>query len=134
MTEDEIGINYQLDSGRCVTVDECYIAESTLGVLAGSGERLRRHVIEKLPERIEGQLGGSTPHYIKPLPEGSCLPRFVFMVHLISDLVDLESRDHHSSHLIICWLSDDVTTSLPELLKRETRAIEWNKYAVDFSY
>ena len=56
------------------------------------------------------------------------------MVYLVSDLVDPESRDHHSSHLVVCWLSDDITTSLPELLKRETSAIEWNKYAVDFSY
>ena len=134
-TPDETGdINYQLDCGRWVRADECYIGESTLGVLVGSGERLRRHVIEKLPEGVVGQFGGSTPHYIKPLPEGESLPRFVFMVHLISGLVDLESRDHHNSHLIVCWLSNDVTTSLPELLKRETRAIEWNKYAADFSY
>jgi hypothetical protein len=123
-------------SGRWVTVEECYISTSTLGYLAGSPENIRfiRHVIEHLPERVQGQFGGSTPHYIKPLPEGSYLPRFVFMVSLVSDLVNPESSHHHNSHLIVCWLSDDITTSLPEIIKRETRAIEWNKYAADFAY
>jgi hypothetical protein len=137
-TEDEsdesCDIKYQLDCGRWVTVDECYIGESTLGILAGGEEIIRRRVIERLPERVQGQFGHVDPYYIKPVPEGESLPNFVFMVPLVSDLIDTESRDHHSSHLIVCWLSDDITTSLPELIKREARAIEWNKYAVDFSY
>jgi len=70
--------------------------------------------------------------YIKPLPEGEPLPTFVFMVYLISKPI---SGTYHGSKLIVCWLSNDITTAtLPELIKRETRAIEWNKYAVDFSY
>jgi len=168
MTEDETGgINYQLDCGRWVTVDECYIGASMLGYLAGSPEnpRVIRHVIENLPERIHRQFGfpgrcsggsideatrtiwvTSSPDaeyfYIKRLPEGEPLPAFVFMVYLISEPVsglrhskvtDLPHYD--GSKLIVCWLSDDITTAtLPELIKRETRAIEWNKYAVDFCY
>jgi hypothetical protein len=144
---------YQLDCGRWVAIEECYISTSMLGYLAGSPEnpRVIHRVIEKLPERIEAQLGGSTPHYIKPLPEGKSLPGFVFMVFLVSEAIsDQEARydgspvidpisgqpvrHYDGSKLIVCWLSDDITTSLPELVKRETRAIEWNKYAVDFSY
>jgi hypothetical protein len=127
--------------------------------------RLVRHVIESLPERIHRQFGlparctggtmdeatrtiwlTSSPDadyfYIKPLPEGEPLPHFVFMVFLISKPIsdlrhptytDLPYYD--GSKLIVCWLSNDITTAtLPELIKRETRAIEWNKHAVDFSY
>ncbi len=128
--------DYQLDCGRWVTIEECYIGTSMLGFLAGSPEnpRVIRRVIERLPERVQSTFGGSIPHYIKPLPEGSSLlPQFVFMVSLISDLIS-ESPDNHASWLAICWLSNDITTSLPEHIKRETRAIEWNKYAVDFAY
>ena len=167
--------DYQLDSGRWVTVEECCISTSTAGILAGSEERIRRSVIENLPERIHRQFGipqrcsggtldeaarviwlNSSPDkdyfHIKPLPEGSSLPRFVFMVYLISEPIsDQEARlsdgsrvidpisgqalrHYDGSKLIVCWLSDDITTSLLEIIKRETRAIEWNKYAVDFSY
>lgn len=131
--DENYDIKYQLDCGRWVTVEECYISTSTLGYLAGSPENIRfiRHVIEHLPERVQSQFGGSFPHYIKPLPEGSSLPRFVFMVSLWSS-ESISDPESHGSKLIVCWLSDDITTSLPELIKRETRAIEWNKYAVDF--
>ena len=71
--------------------------------------------------------------YIKPLPEGHPLPRFVFMVYLVSKPIS-DPESHDGSKLIVCWLSDDITTSLPDLIKRETRGIEWNKYARDFGY
>ncbi len=164
MTTADEGRDYQLDCGRWVTIDECYISTSTAGILCGSEERIRRDVIEHLPERIHHHFGlpvrcsGGTLDeaarviwvsssadkdyfYIKPLPEGEPLPRFVFMVYLISEPVsglrhskvtDLPHYD--GSKLIVCWLSNDITTSLSELIKRETRAIEWNKYAADFSY
>ena len=132
-THESYDIKYQLDCGRWVTVEECYISTSRLGVLAGSEETIRRHLIEDLPERMQRQFGRfhEDSFYIKPVPEG--LPNFVFMVYLVSDLIS-ESPHYHASMLIVCWLSDDITTSLPELIKHETRAIEWNKYAVDFGY
>ena len=176
MTEDEHYDNdYQLDCGRWVTVKECCISISTAGILCGSEERIRRNVIENLPERIHRQFGlparcsggrmdeatrtiwlNSSPDaeyfYIKPLPEGEPLPTFVFMVFLVSEpMSDQEARydgspvtdpisgqpvrHYDGSKLIACWLSDDITTAtLPELIKRETRGIEWSKYAVDFRY
>ena len=131
--EESCDISYQLDCGRWVMVEECYISTSMLGVLAGSRESeiVRHRIIEGLPERVQQQFGGSRPLYIKPAPDG-VLPNFVFMVNLISKPIS----DHYDgSHLIVCWLSEDIaTTSLPELIKRETRAIEWNKNAVDFSF
>jgi hypothetical protein len=175
--DESCGINYQLDSGRWVTVEECYISTSMLGYLAGSPEnpRVIRRVIEDLPKRIHQQFGfpercsggsideatrtiwvTSSPDaeyfYIKPLPEGEPLPTFVFMVFLVSEPISdqvaiydgsrvtdpisgREIRYYDGSKLIVCWLSNDITTAtLPELIKRETSGIEWNKYAVDFKY
>jgi hypothetical protein len=35
------------------------------------------------------------------------------------------------SSLVVCWLGDDIETSLPELIDREICSVEWDKYAVD---
>lgn len=40
-------------------------------------------------------------------------------------------RGKKAVRLVVCWLGDDFEMSLPELIEREIRAIEWNKYAVD---
>jgi hypothetical protein len=175
-TADETYANkYQLDCGRWVTVKECNISISTAGILCGSEETIRHHVIEDLPKRIYQQFGppmrssGGTIDtetrvitlrsslaedyfYIKPLPEGEPLPTFVFMVFLVSEPISDQQAIYNGSpvidpmsgkavhyydgsKLIVCWLSDDITSAtLPELIKRETRAIEWNKYAVDFKF
>jgi len=152
---DESGyIHYQLDCGRWVTVDECYIGGSMLGYLAGSPEnpRLIRRVIEHLPETIERYFGKCHDwSFIKPMNE-PVLPRFVFIVYLVSDPISEQEarlsdgsrvidpisgqavRHYDGSKLIVCGLCNDITTSLPELIKRETHAIEWNKNAVDFSF
>jgi CheY-like chemotaxis protein len=128
-------LKYQLDCGRWVTADECYISESMIGIIVGHGAAIRRDVINSLTERVRRKWPNHIPpslrgFYQKPVPEGR-LPDYVFMVYLIGDQI-VSDPDCHGSRLIVCWLSDDVKTSLPELIKRETRAIEWDKYAVDF--
>jgi hypothetical protein len=129
-------IKYQLDCGRWVTVEECYISQSTLGVLAGSMETIRRHLIE--------EINVNKIHLAKPVPDE--LPNFLFKVHLVSGPISDEGSGvtdpisgreiphYDGSKLVVCWLSNDITTSLPELIKRETRSIEWNKYAEDFNF
>jgi hypothetical protein len=37
------------------------------------------------------------------------------------------------SSLVVCWLGNDIETSVPELIGREICGIEWDKYAVDGS-
>jgi hypothetical protein len=37
------------------------------------------------------------------------------------------------SMLTVCWLGDEIETTLPELIDREICAVEWDKYAVDGS-
>jgi hypothetical protein len=52
------------------------------------------------------------------------------------DLVCYEpvsDRTECMSMLTVCWLGDDIEASLPELIDREIRSVEWDKYAVDGS-
>jgi hypothetical protein len=52
------------------------------------------------------------------------------------DLVCYEPVSNPSndiSSLIVCWLGDDIETSLPDLMDREICSVEWDKYAVDGS-
>jgi hypothetical protein len=35
------------------------------------------------------------------------------------------------SSLVVCWLCDDIETSLPGLIEREIRNIEWDRHAVN---
>lgn len=35
------------------------------------------------------------------------------------------------SSLVVCWLGNDIDTSLPELIGREIRLLEWDEHALD---
>jgi hypothetical protein len=122
-------LEYRLDCGRDVFVEECYIGLSALGFLAGRKEAFRTEVIKNLPERARVQFPGNYGLLIKPVPDAE-LPTYTFMVALSCDqpVCDLSSD---FSALILCWLSDDIGTPLPELIDREIPSIEWDKYAVD---
>jgi hypothetical protein len=68
---------------------------------------------------------------VKPIPDGE-LPVYFFMVDLVSyEPVSDASAD--MSSLVICWLSDEIETSLPDLIDREISSVEWDKCAVDGS-
>jgi hypothetical protein len=46
------------------------------------------------------------------------------------------AKSPHSdiSTLTVCWLSDDLETSLSQLIEREIRDIEWDWSAVDDNF
>ena len=35
------------------------------------------------------------------------------------------------SRIVLCWLSNDLETPLPQLIDKEITDIEWDKHAVD---
>jgi hypothetical protein len=35
------------------------------------------------------------------------------------------------SSLVVCWLGNDIETSLPEMIEREIRDLDWDQCAVD---
>ena len=126
-------LRYRLDCGRSVSVEGCYISPSTLGWLEGSKEAIRDKIIEQLPERAREQFpwGRTNGVFVKPVPEGE-LPVYAFMVHLVC-YEPVSDPDNDMSSLIVCWLGNDIETSLPDLMDREICSVEWDKYAVDGS-
>jgi len=121
-------LEYRLDCGRDVFVEECHISLSTLGYFAGSGDAIRGVIVKRLPNRVMDQFPGHGGFLIKPVPEGE-LPAYTFMVALVSQPVSDTAADF--SGLVVSWLCDDIETSLPEMIDREIRAIEWDEHAVD---
>jgi hypothetical protein len=125
-------LRYRLDCGREVQVEGFYISPSTIGYLEGSKEHIRDPIIERLPERAREQFPGINGLFIKPVPEGE-LPLYTFMVDLIC-YQRVSDTDKDMSSLTVCWLGDDIETSLPELIDREISSVEWDEYAVDGSF
>jgi hypothetical protein len=122
---------YRLDCGRNVLVEEIRIMPSTHGYFAGSGDAIRAEVIKGLPDRLMEQFPGSGGFLIKPVAEGQ-LPRYLIIVALVSQ--PGSEPDGDFSSLVVCWLCDDIETSLPEMIEREIRAVEWDKHAVDDNF
>jgi hypothetical protein len=125
-------LEYRLDCGRDVLVEEIRITPSTLGYFAGSGDTIRHEVIKRLPNRVMDQFSGHGGFLIKPVSEGE-LPAYTIMVALVSN-EPVSDPAADTSSLLLCWLCDDIETSLPEMIEREIRAVEWVKHAVDDNF
>lgn len=95
----------------------------------GREERIREKIVEEIPKLLRAQFWGNYGLVIKPVPEGP-LPAYVLMAALASDQpVSDPSADR--SRIVLCWLSNDVETPLPQLIDKEITDIEWDKHAVD---
>ena len=125
-------MEYRLECGRDVYVEEIRIALSTLGHYAGSADAIRAEVMRRLPDRAFDQFPGSGGVLVKPVPEGE-LPAFTFMVSLVCHQPVFDPAADFSS-LVVCWLGGDVDSSLSQLIEREIRDIEWDRCAVDDNF
>ena len=122
-------LEYRLPGGRTVQVEEFCFRVSTLGFLAGREERIREKIVEEIPKLLRAQFWGNYGLVIKPVPEGP-LPAYVLMAALASDQpVSDPSADR--SRIVLCWLSNDVETPLPQLIEQEIRDVQWERCAVD---
>ena len=124
---------FRLNSGREVSLEGCCVTPTTLEVLSGDKGAIRGGIIERLPTRARRHFpwGETNGVFVKPVPEGE-LPAYTFMIHLIS-YQPASNPNQDMSSLIVCWLGDDIETSLPELIDREISSVEWEQYAVDGS-
>jgi hypothetical protein len=127
-------LNYRLDCGREVSLEGCCIAPTTLEFLEGNKDDIRGRIIERLPKRAQQYFPSENCGIlVKPVPEGE-LPVYAFIVDLVCyECVSSSDSDNDMSSLVVCWLGDDIVTSLPELIDREVSPVEWDKYAVDGS-
>jgi hypothetical protein len=122
-------LRFRLDCGREVNVDGVYVSPSTLGYLEGSKQGIRDGIIKRLPERAREQFPGISGLFIRPVPEGE-LPLYAFIVNLVC-YQPVSDPNNDMSMLTVCWLGDDIETSLPELIDDQICSVEWEKYAVD---
>ena len=122
-------LEYHLDCGRTVRLEECYVSLSRLRFLAGRKEAIRAEVIRQLPERVRAQFPGDHGVFIKPLSYRE-LPAYIVMASLACDK-PVSDPTADCSSLIFCWLANGIETPLPEMIEREIRAVEWDKHAVE---
>jgi hypothetical protein len=127
-------MHYRLDSGREVSLEGCCITPTTREFLEGRKDDIRGRIIERLPKRARQYFPSENRGIlVKPVREGE-LPAYAFIVDLVCyEPVSSSDSDNDMSSLIVCWLGDDIVTSLPELIDREISPVEWDKYAVDGS-
>jgi hypothetical protein len=123
---------FRLNCGRDVLVEEIRITPSTIGYLAGSKNAIRADLIRRLPDRVMDQFPRHGGFLIKPIPEGE-LPAYTFMVSLVCSQPVFDPAADFSS-LVVCWLGDDIETSILELIDREICSLEWDKDAVDDNF
>jgi len=110
-------LRYRLDCGREVEVEGFYVSPSTIGYLEGSKDIFATPIIESSPKEPANNFPGINGLFIKPVPDGE-LPVYTFMVDLIC-YQPVSDTDEDMSSLTVCWLGDDIETSLPELIDRE---------------
>jgi hypothetical protein len=123
-------LGFQLDDGRKVELEGCNIVPTTLSFWEGSKVRIREIVVSKIDKLANDGMGKGS--YIKPIPEGE-LPLFTIHVNLVSYAPVKPCDDDGTaiSTLTIGWLTDDIETSLPELIDREISSVPWDQYALD---
>ena len=120
---------FKLDSGRKVSLQECYLSRSAIGFLEGREDVIRPVIIKHLPERIRAQFPNRA-YVVKRIPEGA-LPPYFLMVSCDSTPVGSDSNSHGST-LVICWLLDDLGGSLSEVIAQGVRAVDWDAHAENY--
>src|ERR1035437_5897070 len=67
-------MEFRLDCGRDVYVEECHLSLSTLGYFAGSGDAIRTEVIRRLPTEPLSNFRDVTVSLSNPSPRENCPP------------------------------------------------------------
>ena len=121
-TPSQPGPDYPLDRGRMVYVEEIRIISSTQ--IVGSEGANRTDAIERYPKTVREQFPGRAVYRVRPIPDGE-VPKFIFMVALVC-YQPTSDTTADLFELVVSWSSDDLDSSLPELIEREIRDIEWD--------
>jgi hypothetical protein len=111
-----------LDRNRMVYVEEIRIISLTQ--IVGSNGANRTDAIERYPKTVREQFPGRAVYRVRPIPEGE-VPKFIFMVALVC-YQRTSDTTANLFELVLSWSSDDLDSSLPELIEREIRDIEWD--------
>jgi hypothetical protein len=115
------GPDYPLNRGRMVYIEEIRITASTQ--IAGNDAATLDDVVKRYPKSVREQFPGRAAYLVRPIPEGEP-PAFIIAVALVC-YQPTSDTSADLFELIISWSSDDLD-SLPELIEREIRDIEWD--------
>jgi hypothetical protein len=114
--------DYTLDRGRIVYVDEIRITSSTQ--IAGREALTRDDVIERYPKSVREQFPGRAAYFVRPIPEGP-LPAFIIAAALVCYQPTSDTTADFFD-VVVSWSSDDLDSSLAELIERGISDIEWD--------
>jgi hypothetical protein len=106
---------------QMVYVDEIRITTSTQ--IAGMDTPTRDDIVRRYPQSVREQFPGRAAYFVTAIPEG-LPPAFIFMVALTC----YQPADDATADLfdvIVSWSSDDLDSSLAELIKRGISEINW---------
>jgi hypothetical protein len=113
---------YPLDRGRIVYVDEIRITSSTQ--IAGREAPTRDDVMERYPKSVREQFPGRAAYFVRPIPEGP-LPAFIIAVALVCYQPTSDTTADFFD-VVVIWSSDELDSSLVELIERGIGDIEWD--------
>jgi hypothetical protein len=111
-----------LDREGMVYVDEIRITSSTQ--IAGGEAPTRDDVVKRYPKSVREQFPGRAAYFVRPIPEGP-LPAFIFIVALVCYQSTSDTTADFFD-VVASWSSDDLDSSLGELIEREISEIEWD--------
>lgn len=135
MTED-----FNLDSGRRVSIESVSIVNTYGGVLEGDPFFISRNIWERTPEELRRWYGD---HVVILKPSEPLLPNYRFVVGLQSSPLPDEARWRHSvvrdtlplgfrwdfSFVTLCWFQNDMDGHLVERIRQNARGLEWEAHA-----
>jgi uncharacterized protein (TIGR02996 family) len=122
---------YRTASGREVWLEQFHVQRFDLGYLEGKPERIRSHVLERLPERAREVFPSNNGLFINEAPpgeQGAAYPKFIFLAELCASPL---SPANDCSSLIVVWFGERLTVNLDELIAEQIRDVAWDEHAVD---
>jgi hypothetical protein len=115
------GPDYPLVRERMVYVDEIRIMTSTQ--IAGKEAPTRDDVVKRYPKSVREQFPGRAAYLIRPIPIGPP-PAFIFSVALVCYQPTSDTTADFFD-LVVSWSSDDLDSSLAEVIERGISDIKW---------
>lgn len=116
------GANDPLGRGRMVYVDEIRITTPTQ--IAGREAPSRDDIVKLYPKSVREKFPGRAAYFVRPIPDGP-LPAFIFTVALVCYQPTSDTTADFFD-LVVSWSSDDLDSSLAELIERGISDIEWD--------
>ena len=121
---------YELRSGRSVWLQQLLIRCSCLGIYEGEESRIRRFVLERLPDDARRVFGNHIGVVVNEPPPGT-LPAYVVIADFFSSTAVDPSYD--CSGLTVCWFPNSFVVT-PDMIWEQVRSVDWDAEARDGNY